>query len=264
MDFLIQWRHAVSALALASLVACGGGGGGSATSGVGTGTGTVANPGSSSGAADVSTAQGFWSGPVDAQTSASVIVLPDGSTWVVLQSATTLNNLARGTATLSNANAFSVSGRSYNLATGVVSSAGLSGILVPKASLSVAATSNSPAYTLTYNKAYETPAKLADVAGRWSATRGAGAVQLSLDISASGALTGSSSTACTYAGTLTPHANAIAVFNLSLTETCLGTPAQTYSGIATTNTATNGLSMAFTTADQATGSAIQATRVPVP
>jgi hypothetical protein len=183
---------------------------------------------------------------------------------VVLQSATSLNNLARGTATLSNANAFSVSGRSYNLTTGVVSSAGLSGILVPKASLSVAATSNSPAYTLAYNKAYETPAKLADAAGRWSATRGAGAVQLSFDISASGALTGSSSTACTYAGTLTPHASAIAVFNLSLTEACLGTPAQTYSGIATANAATNGLSMAFTTADLASGSATQATRVLVP
>ena len=63
-----------------------------------------------------------------------------------------------------------------------------------------------------------------------------------------------------YSGSVVPHPAAIAVFNLSLTETCAGTPAQQFAGIATLNEARTQLSAAFTTPNLSAGGLFLATR----
>ena len=105
------------------LLACGGGGGG------GDG-GTVPPPVPS----DPSAAQGFWSGQVNAQTTASAVLLPDGTAWNVLRTGTVINSLVRGTTTVSGS-AFSISGQSFNIGGGAPAAYSVSGTLVPKATL---------------------------------------------------------------------------------------------------------------------------------
>lgn len=235
-------------LATTFLLACGGGGGDGGTA-----------PPPPPAPSDPSAAQGFWSGQVNAQTTASAVLLPDGTAWNVLRTGAVINSLVRGTTTVSGT-AFSISGQSFNIAGGAPAGYSISGTLAPKATLTVAAAQGAPGYTLAYNKSYETAAKLSDVAGRWNASFGGGALQLALDFSAAGALTGSSSAGCTYSGSVVPHPAAIAVFNLSLAETCAGTPAQQFAGIATLNEARTLLSAAFTTPNLSAGGLFQATR----
>ncbi|RYF39547.1 MAG: hypothetical protein EOO25_14750 [Comamonadaceae bacterium] len=208
---------------------------------------------------DPSAAQGFWSGQVNAQTTASAVLLPDGTAWNVLRTGSAISALVRGTTTVSGS-AFSITGQSFNVTGGAPSGYSISGTLAPKATLMVAASQAAAGYTLAYNTSYETPARLSDVAGRWNASFGGGSVQLALDFSAAGALTGSSSTGCTYSGSVAPHPAGVAVFNLSLAETCAGTPAQQFAGIATLNEARTLLSAAFTTPSLSAGGLFQATR----
>lgn len=234
--------------ALTLLLACGGGGGG--------GDAPAPPPAPS----DPSPAQGFWSCAVNAQTTASAVLLPDGTAWNVLRSGSAVTSLVRGTTTVSGS-AFSVSGMSFNPGgTGAPGSYSISGTLAPKASLTVAAAGGAAGYTLAYNKSYETAAKLSDVAGRWNASFGAGSVQLTLDFSAAGALTGTSTTGCTYTGSVVPHPASVAVFNLSLTEACTAAASQQFSGIVTLNEARTTLSAAFTTPSLSSAGLFQATR----
>lgn len=235
-------------LATAFLLACGGGGGG--------GDGGVNPPPPLP--TDPAAAQGFWSGQIDAQTTVSAVLLPDGSAWNVVRSGPTATVLARGTTTVLG-NAFTVMGQGYNLAGGVPGPYMINGTLASKATLTVSGQA-STTYTLAYNKFYETPARLSDVAGRWNASFGSGSVQLALDFSATGTLSGSSSTGCSYSGSVVPHPASIAVFNLNLAETCPGTPAQQFAGIATLNEARTQLSAAFTTPSQSAGGLFLATR----
>jgi hypothetical protein len=227
------------------LAACGGGGG---------------DGGDTPPPSDTSSAQGFWSGAVNAQTTASAVLLPDGTAWNVLRSGTAVTALVRGTTSVSGT-AFSVTGVSFNPAgTGAPGSYSISGTLAPKASLAVAAAGGAAGYTLTYNKSYETPARQADIAGRWNASFGGGSLQLALDFSAAGALTGTSSSGCTYTGSAVPHPASVAVFNLNLTEACTGAASQSYTGIVTLNEARTVLSAAFTTPSLSAGGLFQATR----
>lgn len=249
MNLLDISRSTACILGCASLLACGGGGGGG---GGGTSGGATI---------DGRPAQGFWSAQVDAQTTIAAIYLPDGVSWTVTQGSAGATTMARGTLSLGTGT-FGVSGQSYNLATDVASPYSISGTLAEKATLTVAASGGMPGYTMNYNKAYETAASAADVTGRWTATRGGGTVRITLDVAANGALGGSTTNGCTYAGTLAPHPAGIAVFNLAMTESCVGQTARTLAGIGTVNAARTGLSLAFTTTDLTQGSVIQATRAP--
>jgi hypothetical protein len=231
--------------ALTLLLACGGGGGGG---------GDTPPPAPS----DPSAAQGFWSGAVDAQTTASAVLLPDGAAWNVLRKGSAITSLVRGTTTVTGS-AFSISGVSFNPAGGAPGSYSISGTVAPKATLTVAAAGSASGYTLAYNKSYETAAKLPDVAGRWTASFGGGSLQLTLDFSATGALTGTSTSGCTYTGSVVPHPAAVAVFNLALVEACVGASVP-YTGIVTLNEARTVLSAAFTTPSLSAGGLFQATR----
>ncbi len=181
----------------------------------------------------------------------------------------TISTLARGTVRVSN-QAVTVAGLAYQFgSTGMTTSTyAVSGNVVPKTSLSVPTVTFAgpslqppiPGYTLTYNASFDAPATQATVVGRWNATFATGAVRLTLDISAAGAITGSSTAGCTYTGSTTVHPANIAVFNLSLTETCVGQAARSYSGIATLNDLRTVLSAAYLTPDGALAGIFAATR----
>lgn len=202
--------------------------------------------------------QGFWSGRIDSQTTASAVYLAEGPTFTVLQSGpqTTLV-VANATAAGSS---FSLAGRSYQLGSGSVASYSASGTVQPKASLGFAAAGSTPAYSLSYNPAYEVPARLADVAGQWQAAFFGGSLTLGLSFSATGTVSGSSSSGCTYTGSLAPHAGGVAVFDLQLIESCPSAAAQTLNGIATLNTAKTVLSAALEASSLTGAVAFQASR----
>lgn len=247
MNLLVSIRALTIWLALSVLAACGGGGGSG---------GTTPPPGSSTPA---EATQGFWSGKPDAQTTVSAVFLGQGPVWTVVQTGTATTALVVGTATVTTPT-FAVTGRSFALATAATSSYSITGTVVPKGTLSVAASGAAPAYTLVYNKAYETAANLADISGAWRASFSGGAVVLSLNVAATGAITGSTNTGCTYTGSVLPHTGGVAVFDLTLNESCTGSSAVQFSGIATLNEARTVLSAAFATGNLSGASAFQATR----
>lgn len=202
--------------------------------------------------------QGFWSGSIDGQTTVSAVYLPEGTVMTLMQTGAQ-TTLVVGTAAVSQPT-FSVSGRSYNLFAGTSAAYSAGGTVTPKSTLSFSGSGLTPPYTLSYNAAYEVPANLADVTGRWQAAFSGGTLTLTLNVAATGSVSGSNSSGCSYTGSMAPHAGGIAVFDLSLTETCPSTPATTLSGIATLNTAKTVLSAALATASQTSGAAFQATR----
>ncbi len=225
---------------------------------------------------DPKAAAGFWSGRVDAQTTASAVFLPEGQAWTVLQTGTTtvagtstISTLARGTVSVVN-QAVTVAGQAYQFAsTGTTTRTyGITGGFVPKTSLTVptvtfpgpSTQTPIPGYVLTYNPSFDTAATQGTVAGRWNASFGAGAIRLTLDISATGAITGTSTAGCTYTGSAALHPANIAVFNLTLTEACVAQAARTYSGIATLNDLRTTLSAAYLTADGTLAGIFAATR----
>ena len=203
-------------------------------------------------------AQGFWSGQPNAQTFVSSVILAEGPVMQVSQTAG-LTTLVIGTVNTQDAN-FSVTGRSYNLNTGVQSAYAASGTVVPKGTLTFAPAAGAPGYALAYSSAYETPANLADVTGRWRASFSGGTLVLTLDVASSGAITGSNTSGCNYSGSLAPHAGGVAVYDLRLTEACSNVAAVQFTGIATLYANKTILSAGFATNDLSTANAFQATR----
>jgi hypothetical protein len=90
------------------------------------------------------------------------------------------------------------------------------------------------------------------VQGRWSGLQGA--VSVIWDIDSAGKLTGTSTTGCTYTGTITPNASPVAVLDVTIAENCAGT-SRAFSGIATLNAA-KVLNVAYTTAAGAQGGVV--------
>lgn len=203
-------------------------------------------------------AQGFWSGQANAQTFVSSVILAEGPVMQVSQTAG-LTTLVIGTVNSQDAS-FSITGRSYNLNTGVQSGYAASGTVVPKATLAFAPAGGAAGYTLAYSSAYETPANLADVTGRWRTSFAGGTLVLTLDVASSGAITGSNTSGCNYSGSLAPHAGGVAVYDLRLTEACPNVAAVQFTGIATLYANKTILSAGFASNDLTTANAFQATR----
>lgn len=230
----------------ATLLACGGGGGGSATTT--TDVSTPSTPGTTT-SAKLSDAQGFWSAGLGGSNSATAVILPNGQAWVVYQSANTVTALAQAALSLNGATYTSV-GKHYGLPGGAVQDYSFTGNLTGSntgtlVNTITVGTGSATAVTWTYNKTYETPATQASVQGRWSGAQGADV--LTWDVDANGALAGTSTTGCTYSGTLKPNANPVAVLDVAVTELCAGV-SKALSGIATVNAAKSGMSVAYTTA----------------
>lgn len=193
-----------------------------------------------------SSAKGFWSG----SDGTSVILLSNGDAWMVFQEAGVVNRLAR-VQTRAQGLTLSGSGTLYKLQDGSSEAVSITGNFVEKQNLaaSLAALSGNSTLNLAYDVRYETTASMSDVTGSWSGLYGGGVHQLTLNISATGVLAGSSTTACSYSGSLQPRSADPAVFDVRFTETCVvGTPV-TLEGIATVNASKTGLSFAVVSSD---------------
>lgn len=225
------FRTLVAALALGTLVACGGGGGagnGAGGSGPGEDPSTPApEPGTGLSAIEL---QGRWvtATGVTPQQVALVVPRSAGSADMDLWSL----------------------GADFTVARLAVATAGGDGVTAEGKQWTVGeAGARALAYTGTANLAQETlslenasllftraddlagGSQLSDVAGAWSARFGGGTVSVSWNIGTNGTISGAGTTGCTYAGQLNPRAD-VKIFDAVLTETC-SSGTQTFSGVAT-------------------------------
>lgn len=249
----MKFRLLVSALAL-SLAACGGGGGDAPAASL-----------------QLSDLQGFWSGPLTGTdlhgaTHADSVVLNDGTAWTVLRTdtatTTTLVGLVKGQLSVSGTT-YSGSGKDYTFSPAAVRDVSLSGTASAGTSLStsvqVSGATTTTASTMTYNSRYRTAAVQGDFAGAWQGSVGGGAVVVTWTVATNGALSGTDTTGCTYAGTVLTRPEGVAVYNLNVTETCAGA-SNTWSGIATLDTDKTKASFAFVTADGSAANLLIATK----
>lgn len=243
----------------AALTACGSGSGsGGGSTDVATLAPPLTSPTTASAAVQtLANAQGFWSATLSGTSSASAVILPNGQAWVVYQAGSTVSALAQATLSL-NGSTYSSSGKYYSLPAGAVQDYSFSGSLTAGNTGSLASSitvgSGTPtAVTWTYNKAYETPASQSSVQGRWSGIQGADSLLWDLD--AAGKLAGTSTTGCTYSGTITPNSNPVAVLDVAIIESCAGT-SQNLAGMATLNADKTRLSLAYTTAADTQGGVV--------
>jgi hypothetical protein len=201
--------------------------------------------------------QGIWQSAAGAVTSVSTVVTANGQVWSVLTNATTTRILKANLAL--NGSGSSGTGKAFVLGTADIEAVTLNATSVARTSLSgtivstattAGAVAQTDQFSLTYQSRYETPATLASFAGgAWTATLGAGTLNWS--ITSDGAITGTRTTGCTYAGRLSLRTEARAVADMVLTESC---PAVTqFSGIALKTQDNAGITMLLTTTGDAQG-----------
>jgi hypothetical protein len=234
----------------ALLVGCGGGGGSSGE--------------------PLKSAQGFWSGTVsgapDGATAVSTVVTPQESAWIVLLNGSTPTALVQAnmtTTTTMGGSQVSATGTGayFELGTSTRYAVTITGVATTSNTFNGTATlATSPVSSFTWamtgSTAYSTPARTADLVASWSGAAGDASVTVTWSVNASGAVSGTSSTGCSYAGTMVPTSAAVAVFTVAVTETC-GAVVETLSGIATLNASKTILSVAYTAAAGTKGNLLQ-------
>lgn len=215
---------------LVGLAACGGGGGSSAPA---------------------PSIAGFWG-----ETNSTAIILANGDAWVVPNDLASFSRIQLTTSGTS----FSGTGKTYTLG-GSTAATSPSGTFVEKTSIT-GLVSN----PLSYNSAYETAAPLSDAVASWQGSYNNGASTVTLTVAATtGAITGTSSTGCSYTGTLQPRTADPSVYDVTYAETCGVSPSQTtvnLSGIGRVNAAKTALMIAVTTADKSQGALFAGTKQP--
>ena len=213
----------------AALVGCGGGGGGSSTTPV-----PVVVP----------SMEGYWL-PAETSATQALGVVTGTDAWFIGSDSTWFVRAHVTTSTANGSNSFvSVTDDSFHYAldpdgtTATGAATTVSGTYIAKTSISgtlgadVRTPETNPGtIALTYASAFEDAASLDSASGTWVGTYNNGEKELSLEISASTVTTGTSTTGCSYAGTLSPHTSD-AVFDFSVTETCVGGAETQMSGIA--------------------------------
>jgi hypothetical protein len=197
--------------------------------------------------------KGFWGG-TQGTVATSAIILANGDSWFVFQESGVATRFAR-LQTTPNSTSFSSSGVQYLLQNGTTEAASATGTFVEKASLTGALTAASGSSTLglLYNSQYDIPASLNDAVGSWKGGYGNSGSTLTMTVTSAGVLSGTSSTGCSYSGTLQPRSADPAVFDLGFTKICLVGAAKTLGGVATVNAAKTSLFFAVTTADKTQG-----------
>jgi hypothetical protein len=109
--------------------------------------------------------------------------------------------------------------------------------------------------TLTQSDALATPAVQAEVQGNWSATLAGNAQTVQWSLTTTGNMTGTSTTGCTYAGSVAALAST-AAYGISFNESCADGSKTAFSGVGTLSVAKNGLTVVVTSADESRGAAI--------
>ena len=236
-------------LTLATLAGCGGGGssGGIAAPATPTPTPTpTPNPAIAPVTADL---QGIWESS-SAGVKTSAVVLPDGQTWLMQSQASLVIAKLEASGT-GYSSGFIGSGKRYLLGTSTVGTIDLNAGKTAASSLSLTLTTAgvTETYAMSYQSRYDTAATLADHAGDWTATSGPG--RLTWHITATGILSGTGSTGCSYAGQIKLRAEAKAVVDLIVAEQCADKSLQ-LAGIALLSADKRSATLAMTTTDGVT------------
>ena len=241
-------RTLCTSLLALTLVACGG----SPSSDPGPGPTPAPTPNPTP-TLSVSSLQGIWRSPAGAPSSLSAVALPDGKVWALVSDASSTRMIKGGFAV--QGNSYLASGKSFTLGTATSSSTSLTATVLEKTSLSgvISTGSQNENYSLAYQSRYDTAAALAEFAGAWSATLGLGVVNWG--ITATGALSGTRTTGCTYAGQLSLRVELKAVVDAVVTETCAGA-VTTLSGLAVKSEDSLGVTMMLTNADDSAAVAV--------
>lgn len=212
--------------------------------------------------------QGFWSGSVtsgpDGATTASTVVTPALTAWVVFDNGTTVTGLAKVplTATAaSNTQASAQGSGSYFKLGATVSKQAVALDGTATTSGQFSGTLGSSTWAWQSNASYKTAALASDLVANWTGTAAGKTVSYSWTVDGNGAVSGSSTPGCSYSGTLKPHAAGVAVFDVSVTESCSGIT-KSLTGIATLTSAKSALAVAYTTTGDAEGSVLQLTKQP--
>jgi hypothetical protein len=243
--------HLLLATSAALLLAACSGGGDSST---GTITPPIVTPPVT--AFDPATLQGRWTTASGVTPGYTALIVPDAdaattaTAWVLAQDA---SRLVKVSATGSQ----SANGKSYDLAT---PGSTATGITSGSYSANLTASPKSISFTnvlgtslsLSQSDGLSGNATAADAAGSWKAS--VGAVDLTWSLSDTGALSGSSTSGCSYSGSSAAPA-AITLYRVSFTETCSGTTAS-FAGIATLNTEKTRLTVTATTTGDTQGTAL--------
>jgi len=201
----------------------------------------------------VSSLQGIWRSPAGAASTLSAVALPDGKAWALVSDASS-TRVIKGSFAVQG-NAYLASGKSFTLGTTTTSSTSLTATVLEKTSLSgvISASGLTENYSLAYQSRYDTAATLADFAGVWSATLGPGVVNWTLG--STGAITGTRTTGCTYAGQLSLRAELKAVVDVAVAENCAGVITQ-LAGVAVKSEDLTGVNMLLTNADDSAAVAL--------
>jgi hypothetical protein len=231
------------------LAACGGGGS----------TSTAPTPAPTPVPLGTAVLQGLWQSTAAGTTTTAAIVLPDGRMWQAstdTSKSPTLTRLVKASIS-GQSGSYTGAAKRYVLDdTGAAPTAvTVSATVVEKASLNntVAATGASDAYSLAYLARYDTPAALADFTGSWTAKLGAGVVSWS--ITGAGVLSGSWTTGCTFAGQLNLRAEAKAVVETAITETC-GSTVRVLQGVGALAADKNHFTVFMTSSDETSASVV--------
>lgn len=226
------------------LAACGGGGGG--------GGGDSPAPGNTT---DINGLQGRWATASGATPGYTAIIVPAGdgtsaTAWILAQDASRLVKATAG-------NTQGATGKSYDLANPANAAAdiGAGGYIANLSASPKSVTFTNvlgTTLTLSQSDSLSGMATNVDAAGTWKTS--AGAVDVTWTLTDSGAMSGSSTSGCTYSGnTTTP--TSVKLYQVSFSETCNGS-ATAFAGIATLNTEKSRLTVTATTTGDAKGTAL--------
>ena len=217
-------RYLAIAAAPLILAACGGGGGGSS------GSSPAPAP------ASAGTAQGLWTGTLSSGYNASILVLPDTSTWGIYSLGGTIYGAYNGTST-GTGSTFSAAINAFDFSTRSSASGSLSGTVNPGVSLAITSSSSGTTGNLIYNNSFDTPATLASVAGNytgWGISKSTLAQTVTFTISSSGTIS-SAVPNCSVSGSLAPSSSGKGYYTVSTTYS--GSACALGNGVTTTGVA---------------------------
>lgn len=175
--------------------------------------------------ATTASAEGLWQGTTNSGRTIRTLVLDDGSYWSLYSAVNTpgiVSGVVQGTGSVMGGSFSSPSARDFNIEAATVLDATLSTSVTSKQSFNGAFNYLAPATTVTftsaYQRAYDQAPLLANLAGTYAGTSAtqSGTETATLTVSATGAVVGTSSDGCQFAGTVAPRKKGN-VFNISLT-----------------------------------------------
>ncbi|WP_291434318.1 hypothetical protein [Acidovorax sp.] len=240
MPTAIAGKLAATALTLVVgglLAACGGGGGGSGP--------TI----------DPAQLKGRWVTAAGVAPAMTAVVVPDvngaANAWLLAQDASRLVKLVVRSDSSANGKTYAL-GQGNAIGQAVTGQVNAALTASPK---TIAFTGLNTTGTLTQSDALATPAVQAEVQGSWSATLGGNAQTVQWSLAATGGLTGSSTTGCTYVGSVAAIAST-AAYSVSFNESCADGSKTAFGGVGTLNAAKNGLTVVVASADESRGAAL--------